>query len=523
MTKTYTVHTRDADIYVEAVHPTYHGSIVKTPAILTYSPYSVLGRNGDANHWNPRGFTRIYADVIGTGNSAGCYDYGGLREQRTGHDVVEWIAAQPWSTGRVGMLGGSYDGTTQYATAITHPPHLTTIVPEAAIAHWYGYAYSGGMRYTDTAEELGHQGPTALSDEGVDTPLGFDFGLAIPPPTDVTSPDWRSRVLAKSTICDQVPHTIHGYSLDPTYDSFWQERDYLAGLTKVRIPVLVASNWGDWNVKQEEAWLAFHALPYAKNHKIIMGTRWEGHGVPAGPYPALLDRWFDQYLLRINTAVEREPRFQSQTADSARSLAFSVASPITPTAVYPAPGQALADNPAGGSSGWQSIPGSSESAQVSFAGGDNRSAWFESSPLAKALRIQGAPALDLDLTAFRERMDLTVSIVDLPGGQGSSSGFDPSSLVAVTRGWLDSAYRNGLDHPDPLPIADHTPVHIQLKPTDYTFEPGHRLALLITSGESEWVAPHPVQCGSSTRCLDAVITLGADTKLTLPVLTASRI
>ena len=129
VTVSYVVPTRDAQIYLEVVEPTSHGKVVRAPVILTYSPYSVLGRNGDAGHWNPLGYARAYADVIGTGNSGGCYDYGGNREKRTGHDVVEWIARQRWSTGKVGMLGGSYDGTTQYATAVTHPRGLATIVP----------------------------------------------------------------------------------------------------------------------------------------------------------------------------------------------------------------------------------------------------------------------------------------------------------------------------------------------------------------------------------------------------------
>ena len=54
------------------------------------------------------------------------------------------------------------------------PPHLTTIIPEAAISRWYHYAYSGGIRYF-----LNNENPT---DEGIDTPLGFDFGFAIRPP-----------------------------------------------------------------------------------------------------------------------------------------------------------------------------------------------------------------------------------------------------------------------------------------------------------------------------------------------------
>src|SRR4051794_40254438 len=109
VTKSYYVPTRDATIYLEVVEPTAGGKVVPAPVILTYSPYSVLGRNGDAGHWNALGYARAYADVIGTGNSGGCYDYGGNGEKRTGHDVVEWLAPPGWATGAGGMARRSFD------------------------------------------------------------------------------------------------------------------------------------------------------------------------------------------------------------------------------------------------------------------------------------------------------------------------------------------------------------------------------------------------------------------------------
>jgi X-Pro dipeptidyl-peptidase len=91
--ETYIVPTRHGDLYVEVVRPLSAGADVAVPAILTLSPYSVLGRNSDADHWWPRDYARVWADVVGTGNSGGCYDYGGTREKETGYDLVEWIAA----------------------------------------------------------------------------------------------------------------------------------------------------------------------------------------------------------------------------------------------------------------------------------------------------------------------------------------------------------------------------------------------------------------------------------------------
>ncbi|MFN2582254.1 MAG: CocE/NonD family hydrolase, partial [Candidatus Dormibacteria bacterium] len=78
----------DVQIFVEVEHLTdSQGNIVPAPLILTYSPYSILGRNGDASHWNALGYSRAYADVVGTGNSGGCWDYGGMAEKSTVYDV----------------------------------------------------------------------------------------------------------------------------------------------------------------------------------------------------------------------------------------------------------------------------------------------------------------------------------------------------------------------------------------------------------------------------------------------------
>ena len=86
----------------------------------------------------PRGYARAVADVPGTGNSGGCWDYGGTLERQAGYDLVEWLGTRPWSSGRVGMIGGSYDGTTANMVAADNAPHLATIVPEVAIGRWYG-------------------------------------------------------------------------------------------------------------------------------------------------------------------------------------------------------------------------------------------------------------------------------------------------------------------------------------------------------------------------------------------------
>ncbi|MDQ3878102.1 MAG: CocE/NonD family hydrolase, partial [Actinomycetota bacterium] len=317
-TVSYSIPTKYGHIYLEVerpVDPSNPDKVVKAPTILTYSPYAILeGRNSDASSWVPQGYARAWADVVGTGNSGGCFDYGGKSEGITGNDVVEFIAKQKWSNGKVGMLGGSYDGTTQWATAVTQPPHLTTIVPEAAIDRWYDYAYSGGIRYLDN-NEAPREGPGAPADEGVDTPLAFDFGLAVPPPTDTSDPDWATRTQERIRPCDQLEHTQKGYNDQPDYDKFWMERDYIHDANKIDIPVLISANWGDWNVKQQQSVDMFNALHNSPDKKLYMGNAFSGHGVPGGDYNKFVHEWFDHYLMGVNNGVQNAPQVHSQTSN----------------------------------------------------------------------------------------------------------------------------------------------------------------------------------------------------------------
>jgi X-Pro dipeptidyl-peptidase len=506
VTVSYVVPTRDADIYLEVVEPTSHGTVVRAPVILTYSPYSVLGRNGDASHWSPLGYARAYADVIGTGNSGGCYDYGGNREKRTGHDLVEWIARQQWTTGKVGMLGGSYDGTTQYATSVTHPHGLATIVPEAAISRWYDYAYAGGIRYTDTDEDFGNEGPGAAGDEGVDTPLGFDFGFAIPPPTDVQDPRWQQRVASSVRPCDELTHTGAAYNLTPDYDGFWMDRDYVHLLPSVHIPVLVASNWGDWNVKQKNAWDAFHALRHSVCRKLYMGTRWAGHGTPPGKaYSDTVDRWFAHWLRGVDNGIQRMPTVTSQTSDSTGAIGYLTGAEPRPAHVRLYLGAA-----ADGSWSLRSSRPRHGSATASFVPtGSNTEAFaathpftgqgylgFASAPLSHDIRLFGRPVLHLWSTTQRQWVTVTPSLLDVDpahyaGTGAATTATDASAAVALTRGWLDSRYRHGLDHEVPTRPGASTEMHVALFPTDYTVRKGHRLVLLVQTEDVDWAIAKP--------------------------------
>ena len=104
---------------------------LKTPVVFTLTPYISDSYHPRAAYFASHGYVFALVDVRGRGNSGGEFEPF-AQEPHDGHDVVEWLAQQPFCDGKVAMWGGSYAGFDQWATAKELPPHLATIVPAAA-------------------------------------------------------------------------------------------------------------------------------------------------------------------------------------------------------------------------------------------------------------------------------------------------------------------------------------------------------------------------------------------------------
>lgn len=114
------------------------GSVPKTPVVFTLTPYISDTYHARGAYFAAHGYVFALVDVRGRGNSGGDFEPF-ANEPRDGHDVVEWLAQQPFCDGKVAMWGGSYAGFDQWATAKEFPPHLATIVPVASAHPGYDY------------------------------------------------------------------------------------------------------------------------------------------------------------------------------------------------------------------------------------------------------------------------------------------------------------------------------------------------------------------------------------------------
>ena len=501
VTESYRVPTVDgAQVYVEVTRD----PAVKAPVILTYSPYNVLGegsetQDGYGTRYVPRGYARAVADVIGTRNSSGCWDYGGAKEQQSGVDLVNFLANQEWSNGKVAMIGGSYDGTTanMVAARSSDAPGLAGIVPIAAISRWYGYAYSHGVRYSGNSQR-----PT---DEGFDTPLAFDFGFGRTPPTDPSAID---AALDRIRPCDADLHTEKGYDTSPDYDAFWLERDYRKDAARFDVPALIAHGWQDFNVKQEEGVDLFKALDGEPFKKLFLFQ--DGHGSPPDDvFLPVLDAFFDHVLLGRETGIEAMPTVMTQGRTAAADDAGFRAETSWPPAGTEdrvlrlgrgLTGGTLDATGAGSSASYTDrVAGSEELAQRAL-GTEAQWLTYQTAPLTEDTRIADAPVLDARITADRDHGQLVPTLFDV----------DPAGdAVPITRGFLNLRYRGGLATEQPLPAGEEVPVRVEFKPQDWTVKAGHRIALVLASSNSAWAVP-------DAPGLDVEVASGRS-QLTLPV------
>ncbi len=297
--------TLSADVY----RPDGDG---RFPVILSRTPYLKTPRDKEAldrlRYFAARGYVVVVADVRGRGDSGGSFTpY--RDEGRDGHDAIEWCAKEPWSTGKVGTLGGSYTGKNQWLAALEQPPHLAAMVamvtPSDPFVEW----------------------PT-----GVPIPMDiswhhFTSGHLLQS-LDAVSWDKIYRHLPLSTMDEaegrSLPYWREMFD-HARLDEWWEPQRYQNKFDRVRVPILHISGWYDdeqIGTPLNFAGMVAHAATAdtRRSQKLLMGP-WP-HNVGSQPtklgevdfglaaktdLPATLLRWYDHWLKGIDTGLLSEP------------------------------------------------------------------------------------------------------------------------------------------------------------------------------------------------------------------------
>ena len=222
------------------------------PVLLQRTPYDKTAPGSmlslDPLKSAKRGYATVIQDVRGRYASQGEF-YAFRDEINDGYDTVEWAAAQPWSSGKVGMYGASYVGATQWLAALSQPPHLTTIVPNVTASNYHeGWTYQGG------AFELGFNvswtvGQLTLANL---ENLGGRLGLSDQTREDlVRAVDGMEETFRHLPMAD-LPHLKGGladYFYDwlahPEYDDYWKALSIEENHSRLNVPAYHIGGWYD--------------------------------------------------------------------------------------------------------------------------------------------------------------------------------------------------------------------------------------------------------------------------------------
>ena len=274
------------------------GTPERFPAVLEMIPYGKDSwrRNADiarGTYLARRGYVLCRVDVRGTGSSGGiALDEYTEAETLDGYDAVEWLAAQPWCDGAVGMWGISYGGFTSIQVAKLRPPHLRAIVPIQATDDRYlsDVHYIGGCL---TASELSQY---AVSQVGMN---------AMPPDPAFWGDDWRARWLAR---LEATPPWLFAWLREQHDGPYWRQGSLAPDYDAIEAAVL---HFGGWMDSYVDAALRMQAGCTAPIHTVV--GSWV-HGLPSSATPGPnvdelheLVRFFDRWLKGIPNGVDAEP------------------------------------------------------------------------------------------------------------------------------------------------------------------------------------------------------------------------
>lgn len=515
------------------------------PALLAASPYprqiQDLGapagfiEAGVTDFWVPRGYVHVIANLRGTCGSGGTFNFFDAQERRDVHDLVEWVAAQPWCDGNVGMIGISYFAMTQLEAAVERPPHLKAIFPVAVTADLY--------------EGANHHG---LLSSSFITPFLAMMGLT----SERSDKLWRSkpvglarRVLKSSRVHKKfetmngeaavtmlrqllrLPHDPHPWDelwheaavRHPARDEWWEERNLLPLLKNIDIPVYLGCDWENVPLHLPSTFAAWNAL--SGNDRVRMGML--GRFGLTWPWESMDTEalaWYDHWLKCRDTGITDGPpiRYLLPGADEWRT---AESWPPSQT-----PHRELALRADGTLAGDEGAPGGREFLVLGSGLGRVKASeidppsmlTWDSAPLVEDLDVAGD--IELRLVASATAIDVAwmATLRDVgPDGE----------VVDVTAGWLrgsmrevdEAASRPGAPvlpcrTPLAIPLGKAVVYRIPLVPNARRFKAGHRIRLVLAGDDQDPSAPTIMNFRHASVGTSSLNTVRSSSRLLIPVL-----
>jgi predicted acyl esterase len=229
----------------------------------------------DPVYWCPHGYVIINVDPRGAWGSEGVLTFMSAQEAEDCYDLIEWVAKQPWSSGKVGMTGVSYLAWTQWRVAALHPPHLAAISPWEGVSDFYReFAFHGGIPSNLFVWLLGKE---AFS----------------------------------CSISGQVEDLARMAKEHPFFDGYWASKN--ADLTKITVPAFIVASWSDHGLHTRGTLEAFKKIASTDKYLLIHGRKkWQFFRQMVD----LQKQFFDRYLKGVdNNEVKYWPKVRLEVRE----------------------------------------------------------------------------------------------------------------------------------------------------------------------------------------------------------------
>jgi predicted acyl esterase len=472
------------DVHIAQFMPSAWEQIQKHhPEILAASSCKhLVFETPDPELWVPHGYVIMKVDSRGAGKSPGFLDVNSPSEARDLYDAIEWAAAQPWSNGKIGLLGISYYAAGQWMVAALRPPHLAAILP------WQGTHDF----YRDRTRQDGIFAAGFTHSWWPRSVLRNQHGNPDSPFLDIVTGERSTGPvsLSKQELAANRTDYIADVLAHPLRDDWYEARS--ADLSRIDLPALVVANWGG---------LGLHLRGTIGGYARIASTeKWLK--IQSGSYfitflqpenVILQRRFFDRYLKAIENGWEGEPPVTVEVRSHDDGIAGLVESGQWPLAGTEFVSWHL---DAGTRSLRAECPAAAD--RVSYPA-LSEGTTFMAPPLPGEVWLAGPVRLTLWASSDTSDMDVFATLRAFsPDGTEVTflSAIDPK--CPISQGWLRASHRK-LDpalstasvpvHPhdeaQPLVPGEAYALDIEIWPTSVALPAGYRLALTIQGKDFE--------------------------------------
>ena len=497
-------------IAMNVYRPAVDGKPVETrmPVIFAFTPYRARYRNEKGEvvetansaelglrDMTDHGYIVAVADIRGKGASFGRRR--GMQdrtEAQDGHDLVEWLAAQPWSDGNVGMTGCSYLGGTVIKTATTAPPHLRAVFAGASDFDKYAFVRAGGI--------------TGQFNTRPDEPLSVDLA-SLPVDADTDGALLRAAVAEHAANDPMAPL----WNTMPFRDSmskftgtrFWEEASPYTYFQILKRSGIQFAYWGNWH--DEPTGQVIQAAVNLGGRALI------GPGSHCVPPPGVdlgqvQRHFFDRYLKGMRNGIDEEPRFRwwvlESEGDPWRTANSYPGAGLKRQSLYPAIGKSgtvasandgmLADRSMGGGGGDSFTVDYDVAAKEYFpfwpAVLDEKGLTYTTPELAQDVVVTGYSVVSLTVSSDQPGGNIFVYLEEVaPDGKAENVAF---GRLALAHRKVSPAPYDNLGLPwnssrgaDILPVKPGIPytLRIALSPTAKRFRAGHRIRLSVRGAD----------------------------------------